>query len=248
MEFHEFGNPAAPAVLETHGMMQRWQSMYAQLQPLEEHYRLIFIAMDGFYDGSRDFTTFADQAEQIEAYVQSRYGGRLHGAYGASQGGLMLTEVLTRGRIAIDNVIMDGCYVAHQGALSGWVTYWMFRRYARTGRFPAPIHVMMRLMGQKLGDIRPFLKDYLYTSASDVSLRRNFLQNYTYRVRQELAGWQTPVHLWCGSREPYAIKSHRELKRYLPNYTEEIMDGLAHGELLMKQPAALCAKIRETLA
>lgn len=135
MEFHEYGRGDAPAVLILHGMMQHWKSMYDLLSPLADQYRLIFVAMDGFYEGSSDFTTFADQARHIEAYVQANCGGRLHGAYGASQGGLMLTELLTRGNIGIDNTIMDGCYVAHQGWMAGWVTAWMFCRFKNTGGF-----------------------------------------------------------------------------------------------------------------
>ena len=41
---------------------------------------------------------------QIEEYVQANYSGKLHGAYGASQGGLMLTELLTRNKIEIQKV------------------------------------------------------------------------------------------------------------------------------------------------
>ena len=231
------------AVLILHGMMQHWQSMHTLLHPLAEHYRLIFPAMDGFYDGSGDFTSFADQAEQIEAYVQARCGGHLHGAYGASQGGLMLTELLTRGRIRIETAVMDGCYVAHQGKLAGIVTSWMFCRYKNTGKFPAFIHVMMLLMGTTLNELGRDMLTSLYLRASDESVRRNMLENYTYHVRSDLAGTETAVHLWCGSKEPYALKSHRILKRYLRHYQEEIMPALGHGDFLLRQTTAACEKI-----
>lgn len=203
--------------------------------------------MDGFYEGSSDFTTFADQARQIEEYVQTHYGGRLHGAYGASQGGLMLTELLTRGNIAIRTTIMDGCYVAHQGAIAGQVTAWMFCRYKNTGRFPTLIHLMMKLMGTSLEEMGGAMMHALYLKATDETVHRNMLENYTYRARKEIARWPHMVHLWCGSREPYALKSHRELKRYLPHYTEEIMPGLGHGEFLLKHTGEACGKIRRTL-
>ena len=89
------------------------------LGALESDFRLIIPAQDGFYDGSGDFTSFADQARQIEEYIAVNHGGRVCCAYGASQGGLMLTELLTRNNIVIDTAIMDGCYVAHQGKRRG---------------------------------------------------------------------------------------------------------------------------------
>ena len=134
MLFNEFGSKENQPVLLLHGMMQDWHSEYELLKPLEEHYRLIIPAQDGFYDGSGDFTSFADQARQIEEYIHENYGGKIHGAYGASQGGLMLTELLTRNEMDMGKVIMDGCYVAHQGKLAGTISAWMFKKYKNTGK------------------------------------------------------------------------------------------------------------------
>lgn len=246
MLFNEFGSRENPPILLLHGMMQDWRSEYELLKPLEEHYRLIIPAQDGFYDGSSDFTSFADQAKQIEEYIRLHYSGSIHGAYGASQGGLMLTELLTRNNINLGTVIMDGCYVAHQGKISGWVTYKMFCRIKNTGKLPWVMNLMMALMGNSKQDVTGSFMDAMYMNASDETIRRNFMENYTYHTRPEIAQNKTTVHLWCGSKEPYAIKSHNILKKYLKNYSEEIMDGLGHCEFLMKHTAACCQKIHST--
>lgn len=232
-------------MLLLHGMMQDWHTEYDMLKDLERYYLLIIPAQDGFYVGSGDFTSFAEQARQIEEYVKANHGGRVIGAYGCSQGGLMLTELLTRNKIDLGTVIMDGCYVAHQGKLSGWVTYKMFCKFKNTGKFPALIMVMMKLMGLKAEDLG--MMDSLYMKASDETVKRNFMENYTYRTRPEIAENETMVYMWCGSKEPYAIKSHKELKKYLKNYKEEIMDGLGHGEYLMKHSKECCEKIHSSI-
>ena len=245
MLFNEFGKKENPTLLLLHGMMCDWQKFYEAFKPLEEHYRIIVPAQDGFYDGSGDFTSFADQCRQIEEYVHENYGGKVHGAYGASQGGLMLTELLTRNKIDMGKVIMDGCYVAHQGKLSGIASAWMFKKFKNTGKFPALIHLVMKLMGLKSKDLG--MMDSLYMKASDNTIDRMMIENYTYRTRPEIAKNETMVYMWCGSKEPYALKSHKELKRYLKNYEEEIMDGLGHGEFLMKHTDESCKKIHKTL-
>ena len=162
MLFNEFGDKGNPPILLLHGMMQDWHSEYELLKPLEEHYRLIIPAQDGFYDGSNDFTSFADQARQIEEYVQTNYNGRIHGAYGASQGGLMLKELLTRNKVNLGTVIMDGCYVAHQGRISAVATAWMFKKYKNTGKFPALINVMTKKMGKTTDDLTAGLDKRMY--------------------------------------------------------------------------------------
>ncbi|MBR4461691.1 MAG: alpha/beta hydrolase [Erysipelotrichaceae bacterium] len=245
MRFNEFGNKNNPLLLLLHGMMQDWRSLYELLKPLQEHYLLILPAQDGFYEGSGDFTSFADQAQQIEKYIKNYYQGKAHGAYGVSQGALLLTELLTRNKVDLGNVIMDGCCVAHQGEFAGKKTAKMFLQYKHTGRFPAWINLMMKLMGLSKDDLG--MMDGLYLDASDESIRRNFMENYTYRVRPEITENETMVHLWCGSKEPYAIKSHKELKQYLKNDHEEIMNGYGHGEFLMKHTKECCEKIRETI-
>lgn len=245
MLFTEFGSKENPPILLLHGMMQDWHTEYEMLKELEKYYLLIIPAQDGFYEGSSDFTSFADQARQIEEYVQENHCGKVKGAYGCSQGGLMLTELLTRNNIDLGTVIMDGCYVAHQGKIAGWVTYKMFCKFKNTGKFPALIMVMMKLMGLKAEDLG--MMDSLYMSASDETVKKDFMENYTYRTRSEIAQNETMVHMWCGSKEPYAIKSHKELKRYLKNYKEEIMDGFGHGEFLMKHSKECCEKIHRII-
>ena len=157
----------------------------------------------------------------------------------------MLTELLTRNKINLGVVIMDGCYVAHQGKLSGIVSAWMFKKLKNTGKLPSLIMVTMKLMGLKKEDLS--MMDSLYMKASDASIDRNFIENYTYHTRPEIGENETMVHLWCGSKEPYAIKSHNILKKYLNNYKEEIMQGFGHGEFLLKHTAECCDKIRNTL-
>lgn len=86
----------------------------------------------------------------------------------------------------------------------------------------------------------------MYLNASDTSIDRNFMENDTYRTRPEIAQNETMVHLWCGSKEPYARKSHDILKKYLKNYKEEIMDGFGHGEFLLQHSEECCEKIHRT--
>ena len=140
---------------------------------------------------------------------------------------------------------MDGCYVAHQGKTAGKITYKMFLKFKNTGKFPPLILLMMKLMGLKKEDLG--MMDSLYTGCSDETLKRNFLENYTYRVRPEISRCKTKVCLWCGSKEKYALRSHKELKQYLKNYEEEIMPGYGHGEFLMKHTDECRKKIRDTI-
>lgn len=244
MLFNEFGSRENLPVLLMHGMLQDWHSEYELLKPLEKHYRLIVPAMDGMYDKSGEFTCFSDQARQIEDYVNKNYGGRLHGILGTSQGGLMVVELLSRNKIEINAAITDGVYVAHQGKLAGYCTYLMFRSMKKNnGRPPKAMDFMIKLMGLKKDAYK--MMDAIYWNVSDCSMKRNLIENYTYHASPDIRNSDTKVYLWCGSKEPYALKSHKILKKHLRNYEEEIFEGMGHCQAITSRQKEMCEKIRE---
>ena len=72
--------------------------------------------------------------------------GQRHLRYIKQHKQALYSELLTRNKIDMGTVIMDGCYVAHQGKLSGKVTAWMFKKLKNTGKLPSLIMVMMKLL------------------------------------------------------------------------------------------------------
>lgn len=246
MLFNEFGDKNKKVILCMHGMCQDWHGEYRMVKPLEKEFRLIIPAMDGFYDNCpNDFTNFADQARKIEEYIKENYNGHLDGLIGHSQGGLMVVELLSRGNIDVDIAITDGVYVAHQGKLSGLVTYWMMKYFKDNGKPPKVMDIMMKLMGLNKEEYSMF--DDTYWKASYESIKKNLLENYTYHTNPNISNTKTKVYMWCGSKEPYAKKSHNILKKYLKDYEEEIMEGLGHGEFFLKHPDEMCKKITEVI-
>lgn len=242
MLFTTYGKTDNPPVLLMHGMCQDWHCMYHFLGKLEERYHLIIPAMDGFYEGSGEFTSFADQCRQIEEYVRKSCNGKLYGAYGVSQGTIVLSELLARDKITVEKAFFDGTYAAHQGNLAAMGTYLMFASAKKNnGKFPKAMNIMMGLMGLSEDDMA--MLRYVYWDATYTSIKRNMTENYTYRVNPEIAKTQTSVVLCCGSKEPYAKKSHKILMKYLKNCKEIILDGYGHGQMLFSHSGELCDMI-----
>ncbi len=99
----------------------------------------------------------------------------------------------------------------------------------------------MSLMG--LDEESYSMFDCIYWDVSLESMKRNLIENYTYHTDPKIAETTTKVHLWCGSKEPYALKSHKILKKYLKDYDEIILEGLGHGEFLLKHQDEMCKKL-----
>ena len=58
----------------------------------------------------------------------------------------------------------------------------------------------------------------------------------------------TKVYLWCGSREPYARKSHEIIKRHIADYEETIFEGYGHGQKMIRDTVDYLSEIRKVLA
>lgn len=78
-KFRKYGKHGSKVILCMHGMCQNWRSEYEALKSLEEHFHLIFPAMDGMHPDSSEFTSFANLARHIEEYMRAYHGGHLDG-------------------------------------------------------------------------------------------------------------------------------------------------------------------------
>lgn len=246
MQFHEYGSKDNKTILLLHGMLCDWAKFRELLKPLEASYFVVYPAMTGCYEGSPDFVSFADECAQIEQYVLEQFGGELDAVWGASQGATVLTELLARNRIRVKTAILDGVYLAHQGKLAARLGLKAFLRMQKNGGQPSKaMHAVSRLMGLGKEDMAEF--SLMYWGAGESSMRANLLENYTYRVNEGIRDSETEVHLWCGSREPYAIKSHEILKKLLKHWTERIWPDAGHGVMLYSHTAEYLHAIREVL-
>ena len=232
MEFHAFGDKNRRTVMIIHGMLCDWQKFHELLMPLEEKFYVIYPAMTGCYEGSPDFVSFADECEQIEKYVRDFLDGDLTAVLGVSQGATLITELMARNRLNIKCVILDGVYLAHQGMMAAMLGLKAFLRMQKNGgKIPGAMEKVCAFMGIAKNEAAP-LFSMLFMKGRESSMKANLIENYTYHVDPFVADTAAKVYLWCGSKEPFAKKSHEILKKYLRNYEERIFDGMGHGVML----------------
>ena len=247
MQFHEYGDHNKRTLLVMHGMLCDWRKFREIFMPLEQEYRVIYPAMTGCYDGSPDFVSFSEECAEIERYIINNHHGELDAAIGLSQGATLLAVLASRNNIMIGKAILDGVYVAHQGKLCARLALRAFTRMRKNGGMPGKAFIkVLPLMGLNESDLDEFRLMYLDGSLS--SMRSNLYENYTYQVPADFRISKTKVYLWCGSREPYARKSHRILKKHIADYEESVFEGYGHGQKMFRETAAYLDEIRKVLA
>ena len=244
MQFHEYGegNP----VLVMHGMICDWRKFREIFMPLEQNYRVIYPAMNGCYDGAPDFRNFANECAEIERYLIEHYDGRLDAVIGVSQGATLMAILASRDAVTIKKAILDGVYVAHQGRLCADLALKAFLRMQKNGGTPSrAFRKALPLMGLDESDLDAF--KLMYWDGGRESMRANLIENYTYRIPDDFRIDHTKVYLWCGSKEPYAKKSHEILKKHIADCEERIFDGYGHGQMMIRETADYLNEIRKAL-
>ena len=247
MQFHEFGDNRNPTLLVMHGMLCDWRKFREIFMPLEQDYRVIYPAMNGCYDGAPDFKSFADECAEIERFLIGSYDGKLDVAVGVSQGATLMAILASRHVISIDKAILDGVYVAHQGRLCADLALKAFLRMQKNGGTPSRAFLKaLPLMGLDESDLDEF--KLMYWGGTRESMKANLVENYTYRVPADFRIDASKVFLWCGSKEPYAKKSHGILKKHIANYEERIFDGYGHGQKMIRDTTDYLREIRKALS
>ena len=246
MQFHAFGDKKNKTILALHGMLCDWQKFRELLKPLEETYYVIYPAMTGCYDGSDDFVSFAKECEHIEEYVTVNLDGELYAVWGVSQGATILTELLARNQLHIESAILDGVYLAHQGK---WCAKLGLKAFLKMQKNGGQISNGMQMASKLMGLGKEELAEYslMFLGSSKESMRANLIENYTYHVNKDIGKAETKVYLWCGRKEPYAIKSHDILKKYLKNYEEHIWPNVGHGVMLYFHKDEYVDAVKEAL-
>ena len=227
-------------------MICDWRKFREIFMPLEQDWHVIYPAMDGCYDGAPDFKNFSDECEKIEKYIDENHNGMLDAVIGMSQGATLMAILMSRGGIRIDKAILDGVYVAHQGILCARLGLKAFTKMQRNGGVPSKAFIKaLPLMGLTENDLGEF--QLMYWGGSYESMKANLYENYTYRIPDDFRIDHTKVFLWCGSREPYARKSHEILKKHIADYEERIFEGYGHGQKMVNETEDYLAEIQKTL-
>ena len=247
MQFNEFGNISGKKVMVMHGMLCDWRRFREIFRTLEEEYCVIYPAMSGCFDGSPDFKSFSNECEEIEQYIKENHNGSLDAVIGISQGATLMTILLSRRNIRVEKAILDGVYVAHQGKLCAKLAFKAFRRMQENGGMPSKAFIKaLPLMGLDESDLEEFR--LMYWNSTPETMKANLLENYTYKVPDNLKIDGTKVYLWCGSREPYALRSHQILKKHISDYEETVFEGFGHGQKMIKDTSDYLNRIRLILS
>lgn len=240
MRFIEFGNPGNPRLLLIHGAGTSWNLKYAQvIDSLSERYRLIIPVLDGHDpEVKSEFVSLEEEAERIEEHIRLNHEGRVQFAHGGSMGGNILIVILARGRVRVGKAVLESPYCVPMGMFAQ-VTSRMLAAQITAMKKGGNIPLMKRITG-----IRDSTSKVLFDGITGKSMRKSILECHRFSIPPRLLMTDAEVIFWQGSEEPFAYRSAKNLRRYLPDMKIRVFESSGHGQLMDVQPEKWLSELK----
>lgn len=234
MEFAEYGSKNAPTLIFIHGSCTTAETCYSKVaEALKGNYHCVLCRLDGHYDGSPDFVSLDKEAEQIEEYVQQNRNGSVYALIGLSLGSTICVHLLTRKKLSVSKVFIDGVYVQNKGALYANMCALMCNigiGYMRKGG-----KVPDKLIETVFGKGNRSVVDMMYSGTSKITVKNVCRQVYEYKLGNISADGVDIISL-RGEYEPIPTASFKLLKEHIPHIREKVIPNCGHAQFLNEQP------------
>lgn len=235
MQFCEYGDSKNPVVLMIHGMgMTADRSFGAAKDRLQDRFRIILVALDGYEDSTSTFSSIATQAKQIADYVNAAHAGAVYATLGMSMGGLIMTDLLCRHGIRTERAIFDSGYMLPMPCprVTASLVAWGYQRLLRDRPGLLVSACVKKLMGGYC-----YKPDELCGTASRETIFNSFLCCHTYRLPDTITSLNgIKTFFLYGDNETVIKKGMRTLKAYLPDLHKICLGKTGHGECMLTDP------------
>ena len=240
MEFHTFGNPAAPTLLLLPGLGVSHEIFLPLIERLKDRFHIVTADIDGFLLGKKSrFTSVDDQSAQVNQYVLEHFDGQLDIAYGLSLGGKVLSRMLERNEITVGHAVLDAAPLLplpkwsvnplrYYQALNVWTCYhwtgfwrWLFHSH---------------YFDVLLDEVKK-----VFPSDKTRAVLEGYKSVYTNKL-ESISG--PDIHYWYGTKEAFVAKPQaKHLLSLCPEAHIEVFPKMNHGQLLVDHPEAVAERI-----
>lgn len=250
MRFYHFGEDGAPVILLLPGTCCHWKLNFGEVIPLlESHFHVVCVSYDGFDETeSTIFPDMLTETEKIEAYIQERFAGHIHAAYGCSLGGSFVGLLIQRKSIHIDCAILGSSDLDQdpvwKAKLKCNIAIPLLHKIIGTGEYPK---ILQGLMEKKRTPYRDkFMAMFGIGTGGLPFMKRESIYNQFYSdlitpLEDNISVPGTAVHCF------YAAKMGTQyLERYRKHFKDPVIHqfDMEHEELLVLYPERWAKEVK----
>ena len=243
MNFTCYGEKFNKSILFLHGLASTADLCFKPLLPYLNDYYVIFCEIDGHCNSCiNDMISMENTIEDIEDYIINELSGELYGLFGFSMGGTLAVDLISRGNIKVEKVLLDAPITAELG-LMGLIYTWAF--IIGTNMIKKGITIPKTLVDKVMGKDNTSIFEMMYPKISKTTIKNACKYIYHYKFSENLKKYSKPLLFWRGSEEPIPAKSQKNLEKYLPQMTVEVFQGFGHGQFLHERPKEYAERLKK---
>ena len=242
MNIISYGNRNNKSILFIHGLASTADLCFKALLPYLQNYYVVFCQLDGHYGiNPKDLTSMEETIDSIDIYILNEMGGSVYGICGFSMGATIAVELISRGNIFVERVLLDAAITIEMGLMAIPFTCAFIIGTSRIkNKKPIPKFLLDKTMGKDNNSVI----EMMYPQISKKTIQHVCKYIYHYQISENLKNFSNPVLFWRGSEEPIPAKSEKILRDYLPQMKTEVFEGMGHGQFLHEHPQEYAEKLK----
>ncbi|WP_296128965.1 alpha/beta hydrolase [uncultured Anaerococcus sp.] len=242
MKFVTYGNKDNKSLLFIHGLASSANLCFGGLLPYLKDYYVILVELDGHCPSDEnDLNSMGEEISKIENYILKNLKGNLYGLCGFSMGGTLAVDLISRGNICVEKVLLDAPITAELG----WKAYPYTQAFIiGTTMIKKSISIPKFMIDWLMGKDNDSVIEMTYKKISKKSIKNVCKYIFHYQINENLRNFHKPVLFWRGRQEQVPEISQDNLMKYLPQMKVEIFEGMGHGQYLHEHPAAYAEKLK----
>lgn len=242
MKFVTYGNKDNKSLLFIHGLASSANLCFGGLLPYLKDYYVILVELDGHCPSDEnDLNSMGEEISKIENYILKNLKGNLYGLCGFSMGGTLAVDLISRGNICVEKVLLDAPITAELG----WKAYPYTQAFIiGTTMIKKSISIPKFMIDWLMGKENDSVIEMTYKKISKKSIKNVCKYIFHYQINENLRNFHKPVLFWRGRQEQVPEISQDNLMKYLPQMKVEIFEGMGHGQYLHEHPAAYAEKLK----
>lgn len=243
MNFTCYGKKSSKSILFIHGLASTADLCFKQLLPYLTDYYVIFCELDGHCDIKvNDLLSMKKTIKDIESYILKELDGKISGLCGFSMGGTLAVDLISRGNIRVEKVLLDAPITVDLGLMDIPYTYAFI---IGTNMVKKGKKIPKFLLDLVAGKDNTSMIEMMYPKISKTTIKNVCNYIYHYKFSENLKTYPKPVLFWRGSEEPIPAKSQKNLQKYLQQMTVEVFENMGHGQFLHEDPKLYAEKLKK---
>lgn len=236
MNYLTYGNKENKTLVFIHGMASTALLCYEQILKYLDNYYVVLVEIDGHSSNVEgDLEDITKSCDDIEKYIHKQFDGHIYGLCGFSLGGTMAIELIGRGNIIVDRVLLDAAFTVKMGIKTKpfEICFTKVIQRIQQGK-----KIPKFLLDYAMGKDNNSVIEMLYHNVTSNTIINACEFVYKYEIPLKLKDFRNPVLFLRGEEERYPKKSAVILKKHLPQMEEKVFKKMGHGQYLHEHPAA----------